>query len=96
MRKGGSIKTKVSHSTYISTRELSRKGGSMAPLDPPLDPPLNISDNTSACQFTYFAIVYTPYRRNWLSTVKTLVKKRNVDVNSVDSDGASALHKACR
>ena len=40
MRKRGSIKTKASHSTYTSTRELSRKGGSMEPQEPPLDPPL--------------------------------------------------------
>ena len=57
---------------------------------------INISDNTSADQFTYFATVFAPYRKNWLSTVKTLIKKRNVDVNSVDSDGDSALHKVCR
>ena len=42
---GGSIKTKVSHSTYTSTRELGRKGGSMAPWDPPLDPPLVCVDS---------------------------------------------------
>ena len=57
---------------------------------------VNVSDNTSADQFTYFAIVYTPYRNNWLSTVKTLIENRNVDVNSVDSYGDSALHIACR
>ena len=56
---------------------------------------VNVSDNTSAGQFTYFAIVYAPYRMNWLSTVKTLIEKRNVDVNSVDSGGASTLHIAC-
>ena len=39
--------------------------------------------------------VYTPYRRNWLSVVKALIEKQNVDVNSVDSDGYSPLHKAC-
>ena len=54
------------------------------------------SDNTSADQFTYFAIVYAPYRENWLSTVKTLIEKRNVDVNSVDSVGDNVLHEACR
>ena len=56
----------------------------------------SISDNTSADQFTYFATVYAPYRKNWLSVVKTLIEKRNVDVNSVDSDGRSPLHVACQ
>ena len=37
------MKTKVSHSTYISTRELSRKGGSMEPLEPWLNPPLQLA-----------------------------------------------------
>ena len=55
----------------------------------------NISDNTLADQFTYFAIVYAPYRNNWLSTVKTLIEKQNVDIKSVDSNGYSALHEAC-
>ena len=36
------------------------------------------------------------YRKNWLSVVKALIEKRNVDVNSVDSVGRSLLHVACR
>ena len=43
----------------------------------------------------YFTTVYAPYRKNWLSVVKALIEKRNVDVNSVDSDGDSPLHVAC-
>ena len=52
--------------------------------------------NTSADQFTYFATVYVPYRKNWLSVVKTLIEKRNVHVNSVGSNGRSLLHEACQ
>ena len=57
---------------------------------------LETMDNTSADQFTYFATVYAPYRKNWLSIVKVLIEKRNVDVNSVDSGCRSLLHEACR
>ena len=58
---------------------------------------INISDNTSADQFTYyFATVYAPYRMDWLSVIKALIKKRKVDVKSVDSDGRSLLHIACQ
>ena len=56
----------------------------------------NISDSTSADQFTYFATVCAPYRKNMLSVVKALIEKRNVDANSVDSDGRSLLHVACQ
>ena len=52
--------------------------------------------NTSVDQFTYFATVYVPYSENWLSVVKTLIEKRNVDAHSVDSYGDSPLHEACQ
>ena len=52
--------------------------------------------NTSADQFTFFSTVYVPYSENWLSVVKALIEKRNVDVNSVGSDGRSLLHEACQ
>ena len=54
------------------------------------------SENTSADQFTYFATVYTPYRKNWISIVNVLIEKQNVDVNSLNSDGDSPLHVACQ
>ena len=61
-----------------------------------LDNRLETIDNTLADQFTYFATVYAPYRKNWVSVVKALIEKRNVDVNSVDSDGRIPLHVACQ